>query len=64
MRFARGKRFKEEVLGYKLNGKSINDVLAMTVRQALAYFKSEVFGATDKITNKLQAMSTTWAWIT
>jgi excinuclease ABC A subunit len=46
-----GKRFKEEVLGYKLNGKSINDVLAMTVRQALAYFKI------DKITSKLQAMS-------
>jgi len=46
-----GKRFKEEVLAYKLNGKSINDVLAMTVRQALAYFKI------DKITSKLQAMS-------
>jgi excinuclease UvrABC ATPase subunit len=46
-----GKRFKDEVLEYKLNGKSINDVLAMTVRQALEYFKI------DKITNKLQAMS-------
>jgi excinuclease UvrABC ATPase subunit len=28
-----GKRFKDEVLEYKLNGKSINDVLEMTVRQ-------------------------------
>ena len=46
-----GKRFKEEVLEYKLNGKSINDVLEMTVRQALEYFKI------DKITSKLQAMS-------
>jgi excinuclease ABC A subunit len=46
-----GKRFKEEVLEYKLNGRSINDVLEMTVRQALAYFKI------DKITSKLQAMS-------
>jgi len=46
-----GKRFKDEVLGYKLHGKSINDVLAMTVSQALAYFKI------DKITSKLQAMS-------
>jgi excinuclease UvrABC ATPase subunit len=46
-----GKRFKDEVLEYKLNGKSINDVLEMTVRQALEYFKI------DKITSKLQAMS-------
>jgi len=46
-----GKRFKDEVLEYKLNGKSINDVLGMTVRQALEYF------AIDRITSKLQAMS-------
>lgn len=46
-----GKRFKDEVLAYKLNGKSINDVLEMTVRQALEYFKI------DKIASKLQAMS-------
>jgi excinuclease UvrABC ATPase subunit len=51
-----GKRFKDEVLEYKLNGKSINDVLAMTVRQALEYFKPEYFKM-DKIANKLQAMS-------
>ena len=46
-----GKRFKDEVLAYKLNGKSIDDVLEMTVRQALEYFKI------DKIASKLQAMS-------
>jgi len=46
-----GKRFKDEVLEYKLNGKSINDVLEMTVKQALEHFKI------DKITSKLQAMS-------
>ncbi len=46
-----GKRFKDEVLVYKLNGKSINDVLEMTVKQALDYFRIE------KITSKLQAMS-------
>jgi len=46
-----GKRFKDEVLEYKLNGKSIDDVLEMTVRQALEYFKI------DKIASKLQAMS-------
>ena len=46
-----GKRFKDEVLEYKLNGKSINDVLEMTVGQALEYFKIA------RITSKLQAMS-------
>jgi excinuclease UvrABC ATPase subunit len=46
-----GKRFKDEVLEYKLNGKSINDVLGMTVSQALEYF------TIDKIASKLQAMS-------
>ena len=33
-----GKRFKDEVLAYKLHGKSITDVLAMSVEQALDYF--------------------------
>ena len=46
-----GKRFKDEVLAYKLHGKSIDDVLEMTVSQALEFFKI------DKIASKLQAMS-------
>ncbi len=46
-----GKRFKEEVLAYKLNGKSITDVLEMTVEQALEYFEIK------EVTRKLQAMS-------
>ncbi|MEK3883140.1 excinuclease ABC subunit UvrA [Paenibacillus sp. PL2-23] len=33
-----GRRFNEEVLAYKLNGKSISDVLAMTVREASEFF--------------------------
>ncbi|WP_449436036.1 ATP-binding cassette domain-containing protein [Pedobacter steynii] len=33
-----GKRFKEEVLAYKLNGKSISEVLAMTVQEAVDFF--------------------------
>ncbi|HTZ51903.1 MAG TPA: excinuclease ABC subunit UvrA [Spirochaetia bacterium] len=33
-----GKRFKDEVLGYKLDGKSISDVLEMSVAQALEFF--------------------------
>ena len=46
-----GKRFKDEVLEYKLNGKSISDVLAMNVQQALEYFKIK------EVLRKLQAMS-------
>ncbi|WP_028596823.1 ATP-binding cassette domain-containing protein [Paenibacillus assamensis] len=46
-----GKRFKEEVLEYKLNGKSIAEVLEMTVEQALEYFRLK------EVVRKLQAMS-------
>ena len=45
-----GKRFKDEVLAYKLNGRSITDVLAMTVQQALEYFEIK------EVVRKLQAM--------
>lgn len=46
-----GKRFKEEVLAYKLGDKSIADVLEMTVEQALSYFDI------TEVVRKLQAMS-------
>lgn len=46
-----GKRFKEEVLTYKLNGKSIADVLAMTVQDALDFFEIK------EVVRKLQALS-------
>ncbi len=46
-----GKRFKEEVLEYKLNGKSIAEVLEMTVEQALEFFQIK------EVVRKLQAMS-------
>lgn len=46
-----GKRFKDEVLAYKLNGKSISDVLALNVEQALEYFELK------EVVKKLQAMS-------
>ncbi len=46
-----GKRFKDEVLGYKLNGKSITDVLDMTVEQALDFFEIK------EVKRKLQAMN-------
>lgn len=46
-----GRRFKEEVLAYKLNGKSIAEVLEMTVEQALDFFELK------DVVRKLQAMS-------
>lgn len=46
-----GKRFKDEVLAYKLNGRSISDVLGMSVRQALDFFSIK------EIVRKLQALS-------
>lgn len=45
-----GKRFKDDVLTYKLHGKSITDVLEMTVQEALEFFNI------PKITDKLRAM--------
>ena len=46
-----GKRFKDAVLAHKLNGKSISDVLAMNVGQALEFFEIK------EVVRKLQAMS-------
>lgn len=46
-----GRRFKEEVLAYKLNGKSIAEVLEMTVEQALEFFELK------EVVRKLRAMS-------
>jgi excinuclease UvrABC ATPase subunit len=45
-----GRRFKDEVLAYKLDGKSISDVLSLTVVQALEFFSHK------EIIKKLQAM--------
>ena len=46
-----GRRFKDEVLAYKLNGTSISEVLEMTVDQALEFFDKK------EIQAKLQALS-------
>lgn len=46
-----GKRFKDEVLAMKVDGKSVSDVLEMTVEQALTYFTQK------DIVKTLQAMS-------
>lgn len=45
-----GKRFQEEVLQYKLNGKSISDVLEMTIEETLTYFQKK------ELQTKLQAI--------
>jgi len=36
-----GKRYKEEVLAYKLDGKSISDILEMTVQEASVFFAAK-----------------------
>jgi excinuclease UvrABC ATPase subunit len=46
-----GKRFKDEVLVYTLNGKSIADVLNMTIHQARTFLKMK------EVQSKLQALS-------
>jgi excinuclease UvrABC ATPase subunit len=46
-----GRRFKDDVLAYTLDGKSISDVLAMTVAQAV-----ELFQKRKEIVRRLQAM--------
>ena len=46
-----GKRFKDEVLAYTLNGKSIADVLNMTVSQALEFLQIK------EVQSKLQSLS-------
>ena len=46
----RGRRFKDDVLAYKMDGKSISDVLAMPVSEALAFFSQK------PIVKKLEAI--------
>lgn len=46
-----GRRFKDEVLAYKLNGKSISEVLNLPVREALSFFEIK------EVSRKLQALS-------
>lgn len=46
-----GKRFKDEVLAYKLNDRSISDVLGMSVGEALNYFNLK------EVLRRLQALS-------
>lgn len=46
-----GKRFKSEVLEVQYRGRNIDEVLAMTVREALSFF-----GASPKVVRRLQVL--------
>lgn len=48
----KGSRYRKEALGIMLNGKNIVDVLAMTVDEALEFFKSN-----KKVINRLKVLS-------
>ena len=53
-----GKRFKDEILDIQYNGKNINDILNLTINQAVEFFSSdEKPGTTEKrILSKLQPL--------
>ncbi len=56
-----GKRFKEEVLEVTYNGKSISDILELTIDEAISFFseKAEGNNLESKITTKLQPLADT-----
>lgn len=50
----KGKRFKKEILEIKFHEKNINDVLNMTVREAMLFFATDTAG--KKIVNQLKIL--------
>ncbi|MHC1773876.1 MAG: excinuclease ABC subunit UvrA [Lentimicrobium sp.] len=57
----KGKRFKEEVLDVNYNGKSIADILDLTIDQAIAFFSEQIKGnnTENRIVSKLQPLADT-----
>lgn len=51
-----GKRFKEEILEISFNGKSIHDILEMTVNQSIEFFSACKGNTEKKIAKKLQPL--------
>lgn len=51
-----GERFKREILEVEYRGKNINDVLNMTVNQAIEFFSEEITTATRKIVRRLKPL--------
>jgi excinuclease ABC subunit A len=47
----KGTRFKSQILDVRYRGKNINDVLSLTVREAMTFFRD-----VNKITNKLRVL--------
>ncbi|MBN2639115.1 MAG: excinuclease ABC subunit UvrA [Bacteroidales bacterium] len=54
-----GHRFKEEVLEVKYNGKTISDVLNLTVDEAVSFFGSEKGHTEQKIVEKIKPLQET-----
>ena len=54
-----GKRFKQDILDVKNNGKNIADILAMTVDEAIDYFRAPVKSLSNdhKIASKLKPLA-------
>lgn len=53
----RGRRFQDEILEVEYLGKSIYDILALTVDDAIAFFKSGKENMAQKIAEKLKPLS-------
>ncbi len=53
----KGRRFKDEVLDVKYHGKSIFDVLEMTINEAIEFFGSQKSATSHKIAEKLQPLA-------
>ncbi|MCH5328877.1 MAG: excinuclease ABC subunit UvrA [Coprobacter sp.] len=51
-----GKRFKQDVLDIEYRGKNINDVLEMTINQAIAFFSEHPGSTEKKIIRRLQPL--------
>ncbi len=49
-----GKRFKKEILGIRYCERNVNDVLSMTVTEALAFFKQQATGR--RVARRLQVL--------
>lgn len=51
-----GKRFKPDILEVRYKGKNIDDILNMSVAEAIAFFGSQADATARKIASKLQAL--------
>ena len=51
-----GKRFKDEILEVKFKGKSIADVLEMTVEDALNFFEAQEESSAKKVAERIQPL--------